>query len=524
VKVLLGIDSGTYSTKGVACLPDGTVLAQARAEHDVAVTRAGYAEQDADGVWWRDFSAVARELVGALPRGAEIAALGVSSCGPCLVPVDDQARPLRAGMLYGVDTRSDPQIAELERRIGRRAIIRLSGSSLTSQYVGPKILWILENEPDVYRRTAKFLTATGYLLLRLTGEAVVDQHHASYFAPYVDLRRGRWDLRHDDGRIDEGRLPRICWSDEVVGSVRGAASSETGIPAGTPVVAGSTDGLTEALSVGVTEPGDLMLTYGSAGIVMLVLDRPRPGRNLWLSAGAFPGEYVLAGGASTTGSITTWFRRELARELIQADAQTIGEAHAKLTDEAERSVVGAHGLLLLPYFSGERSPLSDSRARGVFAGLSLAHTRGDMYRAALEASGFAMRHTIEAMRSTGAPIGRAVAVGGGSESKLWLRIVSDIIGLPQEVPAFRIGASYGDAFLAGVGAGVIADRTSLASEWMRPAGRVEPDRGNVARYDDLYGLYRELYGRTAGTVHALVAFEESRRDEERLALGAERGG
>lgn len=506
MNVLLGIDSGTSSTKGVACRTDGTVIAEARVEHAIAVPAPGLAEQDADRVWWDDFVEVARRLVSGLPAGATIGGLGISTCGPCLVPVDDRGRALRPGILYGIDTRAGVQIAALEARIGRSAISRLSGARLTSQSVGPKIVWLVDHEPEVVRRTAQYLTAGGYLALRLTGERVIDRHQAAYFAPFFDLRRGRWDLRHAAGLVEEAQLPRICWSDEVVGTVLPAAASQTGIPVGTPVVAGSTDGIAEALGVGVVEPGDLAITYGSSGVAMLVLDRPRSGANLWPSAGAFPGSTVLAGGGSTTGAVSAWFRRELARDLVQTDDVTIGQAHVTLAEAAVRSGPGARGLLLLPYFSGERSPIADDRARGVFAGLSLGHTRGDLYRAVLEAAGFAMRHTIEAIGATGAPIRRAVAVGGGSTSDLLPRIVSDIVGIPQTLPAIRTGAAFGVAWLAGIGTGLLGDRSSLADEWIRATTTIEPEPANARRYDELYGLYRSLYRASAPTVHALVDF------------------
>ena len=503
MRVLLGIDTGTHSTKGVACLPDGSLVAEARTEHSISVPRPGFAEQDPDLVWWRDFCIVASRLVAALPRGVKVDAIASSACGPCLVALDHHGVPLRPAMLYGVDARAGVQIAKLEARIGRAAITRLSGSRLSSQHLGPKILWLYENEPDVFARTDKFVTATSYVVFRLTGCQVVDQHHAAYFSPFVDLKHARWDLRYADGLLNESSFPKLCWSNEIVGTVHSLASKETGLPEGTPVVAGSTDGLAEALSVGVVKPGDVMVMYGSAGSVILVLDQPKPAPNMWLSAGVFPGEYVLAGGPSTSGSITTWFREELARDLPQGNTKSIGDAHQTLTSEADESVLGSHGLLMLPYFSGERSPVNDPAARGVLVGLSLSHTRGDIYRAILEASAYAVRHTLEVMESAGAPVKRLVAVGGGSVSRLWLQIMSDVTGFPQDVPAGRIGASYGDAFLAALAVGAVTGREALG-HWVRIEHRVEPDARAMADYDYFYRLYRSLYARTRPIVHALA--------------------
>lgn len=507
--VLLGIDTGTHTTKGVACLPDGTVVALARAEHGLTAAQPGTAEQDAERVWWRDFVAVARELLRQLPAGTIVQGLGVSGCGPCLVPVDRAGTPLRPAILYGIDTRASAEIDGLEREVGRDEIERWSGSRLSSQHVGPKLLWLMAHEPDIYARTDAVLTLNGFLVRRLTGESVVDRHQAAYFAPFVDFRAGRWDLRYARGRVDVRRLPRIVGSDEVVGHVGPDAAKETGLPMGIPVVAGSTDGIADAVGVGVAEPGDLMVTYGSGSIAMLVVGEPRGGPNLWTSGGAFPGEFVVVGGPSTTGSITTWFRRELARDLGADDPDSTRRAHAILSAEAETSGVGARGVMVLPFFSGERSPFSDPQARGMFAGLSLAHTRGDLYRAALEGAGFALRDTIDAITGTGASIRRIVAVGGGTASRTWPQIVSDILGRPQELPTQRAGAARGDAFLAGIAVGAVRERRDV-TRWVGPTERVEPDAQAVAGYQALLPLYRHLYSQTAPAVHALVALAAAR--------------
>lgn len=509
----MGVDIGTYSSKGVICRPNGAVVAEARVEHALSVPRPGFAEHDADKVWWHDFAAISRELTSAVPRGARVAAVASSACGPCLVPVDRSGRPLRPGILYGIDARSEHQIAELEARCGVKEILELSGTRLTSQSVGPKILWLREHEPDVFASTAHFLTATSYIVYRLTGELTIDHHHASYFAPFVDLRRGRWDLRFADGLLTTSVLPEIRWSDERVGQVSPRAAAQTGLPAGTPVIAGTTDGLAEALSVGIIEPGMLMVMYGSTLGLMTLLERPRHAPNLWLSEGAFAGDYVLAGGLSTAGAITTWFRTELARDLPQGTGAQITAAHAILGREAELSPIGSRGLLTLPYFSGERAPFNDPQARGVVVGLNLGHSRGDIYRSVLEGTAFGVRHNLEEMRRVGAGISRALAVGGGVASRLWPQIVSDVTGLTQEIPARTTGASFGDAFLAGLAVGLVSEKASILRDWVQIVDRVEPSKDRSARYDDLYRLYRRLYRATRSVVHDLGSDTQQRSHE-----------
>jgi xylulokinase len=499
-ELLLGIDIGTYSSKGALCRPNGEVVADARVDHGMSVPQPGYAEHDADLVWWADFTALARLLCGKVPPGDRIAGVAASAIGPCLLPVDDQGRPLRPGILYGVDVRATTQIAGLEARYGREALFSLGGMRLTSQAIGPKILWLREHEPETYQRAARFHTASSYVVFRLTGEHVIDRHTASHFNPLIDLDRLAWDDRFADGIVSADQLPALRWSDEIAGHVTPAAAAATGIPIDTPVTAGAVDALAEAVSVGVVRPGDLMLMYGSTAFLILVTEAPRTHPDLWATAGAFPGQHALAAGMATTGSATTWFRDQLGRDLA-ADA---GDGYGRLADEAATSPVGANGLLFLPYLSGERTPLHDPDARGVIAGLSLAHSRGDLYRALLEGTAFGIRHILETMRASGAAIERVVAVGGGATSRLWLEIVSNVAGISQLVPAQTVGASYGDAFLAGVATGVVDDVSALDRDWVRMTGRIDPTPATASAYDEFYALFGELYRGSAATVHALA--------------------
>ncbi len=510
--LLLGIDVGTYSSKGVLCRPDGQLLAEARADHELSVPRPGWAEHDADGVWWADLVALARDLTSRAPTGDRVAAIAVSAIGPCLLPVDAAGRPLRPAILYGVDVRAAEQVDQLEQRYGREALVELGGMRLTSQAVGPKILWLREHEPDVYERADRFLTATSYLVRRLTGETVIDRHTASHFNPLIDLARLEWDERFADGITPLRRLPELRWSDEIVGTVTDAAAAETGIRSGTPVTAGTVDALAEAVSVGVVEPGDLMLMYGSTAFLILVVDDQRSHPDLWATAGAFPGTYALAAGMATTGSATTWFRDEFGRDL-QTSAGP--DPYALLADEAAVSPPGARGLLFLPYLSGERTPIHDPDARGVLAGLALSHRRGDVYRALLEGVAYGIHHNLETMAATGAPIERIVAVGGGTANRLWLQIVSDITGRSQVVPQQTIGAAYGDAFLAGLACGLIGERSDLSTRWVRPGLSIEPGP-DAAAYEPRYRLFAELYRDSRAVVHRLVALTRVEEPPHRL--------
>lgn len=494
--LFLGIDVGTYSSKGVLVAPDGNVLKTQVVEHDLSIPHPGWAEQDADNVWWADVKDICHALLDGYPyKGADVAAVGLSAIGPCLLALDASGRPLRPGILYGVDTRASQQIDTINNCLGEEAIFDFSGMALTSQAIGPKILWLKQQEPEIWNRTTDLMTASSYLIFRLTGEKVIDRHTASHYMPLVNINTLEWstDLAPDLAPLE--MLPRMACSDEVAGVVSQIGASETGLQAGTPVAVGAVDALSEALSVGVVEPGDLMIMYGSTTFFILVLDKPVPDPRIWTVAGIYSGQYNLAAGMSTTGALTRWFRDEFAREL------PIDQAYAQLFAEAERVEPGSGGLLMLPYFSGERTPINDPHARGVVAGLTLAHKREHIFRAILEGVAFGIRHNVETFREIGAPVKRVVAVGGGAKSPFWLQIVSDVAGISQIMPEITVGASYGDAFLAGLAAGIL--KREQLGDWVKIRALIEPDPKRSQLYQPLYQEYLALYQNTRDIVHRL---------------------
>ena len=495
--LLLGIDVGTYSSKGVLTRADGEVLRESVVEHGMDVPRPGWAEQDADAVWWNDVVAICRELLDGEPySGTDVAGVAVSAIGPCLLPLDGDGRPLRKGILYGVDTRASAEVEELADRIGEDEVLRFSKMAFTSQAIGPKILWLQRNEPDVWSRTRWLTTASSYLVHRLTGEHVIDRHTASHSMPLVDMDDLEWSERYAEGIAPLSMLPRLAWSDERAGEVTRPASQETGLREGTPVAVGAVDAMSEALSVGVSRPGDLMVMYGSTAFFILVLDEPSADPRVWMTGGAFAGQYALAAGMATTGSLTRWIRDEFARDLPEESA------YETLFDGASRIAPGSDGLLMLPYFSGERTPINDPEARGVLAGLTLAHTREHVFRSALEGVAHGIRHNLDVFAELGTPIERIVAVGGGTRGGMWPQIVSDVSGRAQDLPEVTVGASYGDAFLAGRAAGVL-EREDL-DRWVRVRERVEPNTDHRGTYDSAHELFRRLYTESRGVVHGLT--------------------
>jgi xylulokinase len=483
----------------------GTILRSHVVEHGLSFPRPGWVEQDAEAVWWGDVVALCRHLLSggssadragtSAISGSDIAGVAVSAIGPCLVPLDERGTPLRPGILYGVDNRAVKQIDELNATIGEDVVYQFSNMVLSSQAVGPKIAWLRATEPDVWRRTKQLTTANSYLVRKLTGESVMDRHIASHYMPLYDPRTNEWSERYAEHIAPLELLPRLGWSDEVAGTITATAAATTGLRAGTPVAVGAVDAIAEAISVGAVNEGDLMVMYGSTTFFVLTLPRPIPNPSTWSLAGPFAGQHQSAAGMATTGSLTRWFRDELARD-VPAE-----EAYGALFSGAARVPPGSDGLLVLPYFSGERTPINDPNARGVIAGLSLTHSRDHLFRAVLEGVAFGVRHNLDAFSELGAETKRVVAVGGGTKGGTWVQIVSDVSGRTQLLPEVTIGASYGDAFLAGLAGGSLT-RDSL-SGWVRIAEIVEPRKQHRELYDRRYRDYLELYRSTADLVHRL---------------------
>jgi xylulokinase len=486
----LGIDVGTFETKGVLVALDGTILATATRPHKMLVPRPGWAEHRAEEDWWGDFVYVAKDLMaqtGIDPR--EIKAVSASAIGPCMLPVDSAGKPLMNGVLYGVDTRAMAQIAALNAQIGEDVILARCGNALTSQSVGPKILWLKETHPDLFSRAAKVLTSTSFLTWKLTGEYVIDHYTAANFSPLYDVGRQDWTGELAD-ILPLDRLPRLQWSTEIAGHVTAAAAAETGLAEGTPVTCGTIDAAAEAVSVGVQAPGEMMLMYGSTIFIIQVTGQPVRDPRLWYAPWLFPGRHASMAGLATSGTLTHWFRDQLARD---AD-------FAQLAAEAADSPKGAKGLLCLPYFSGERTPIHDPLAKGAFFGLDLTHTRADLYRAVLEGIAMGTGHVFETYGELDALPWRVRAVGGGTKNTLWLQATSDCAGVAQEVCDKTIGASYGDAFLAALAVGLATE--SDIARWNPVASRVESQ--DVPAYRKQYPLWRELYLSTRDIAHGLA--------------------
>jgi xylulokinase len=481
----IGVDIGTSSTKGVLVDLSGRVLHTVVINHEVQRPRPGQVEMDGL-IWWQEFVEITRELVEYASE--PILSVGVSGMGPCVLLTDDVGRPVRPAILYGIDSRAGKQIDDLNAALGAAAIFSRCGSELSSQAVGPKLAWVAENEPENWDRARHLFMPASWLAWKLTGEYVLDHHSASQCTPLYDTTALDWHHPWADPLLGQIELPRLGWPGEVAGVISDDAAVQTGLSAGTPVIVGTIDAWSEAISVGAGGAGDLMLMYGTTMFLINTSSERVVTRGLWGTVGAFPQTWNFAAGMATSGAITAWLRTLFG-----------SPDYPTLLAEAAQSPPGSRGLLMLPYFAGERTPIADPDARGLIAGLTVEHSRGDLYRAALEATAFGVRHNIEKMREAGATINRIVAAGGGTQGALWPQIVSDVTGLLQELPEVTIGASFGAAYLAAQAIPEAADAS--ISQWNPPAREIVPNRENSARYDAIYADYLQLYPVTREISH-----------------------
>lgn len=497
----MGIDIGTYESKGVITDADGHVIAYRSCPHVMESPQPGFAEHDAEKVWWHDFCYLSNDLIrssGIDP--ADIKAVGCSTIAPCCLPVDAAGNPLRKAILYGVDVRAGAEIKDLETLFGKDQIFVTCGTPITSQSAAAKIVWIKNHEPEIYRKTARFITGSTYLVAKLTGEYVIDRYTAASWVPLYDIQSNDWSTESLDVFCNSDQLAQCRWTDEIAGSVTAEASRQTGLMVGTPVSVGTADAAAEAISAGVFEPGDMLLMYGSSIFMIHVTEKLTADRRLWTGPYLFPGTTVVSAGMSTAGTLTRWFRDWLAKDLLEIERTSGENAYDLLAKESEAIPPGSEGLIVLPYFSGERTPINDPQAKGMFFGLNLCHSRAHLFNACLEGIGCGIAQHFEIFDDMQIGTKKVMAVGGGVKNPKWLQIVSDISGKIQHTVAEGAGAAYGDALLAALSVGFFKDIHDIG-RLIRIDQTIRPNDQVRKQYQEIKRKYTALYQATAAIMH-----------------------
>lgn len=488
-KLLLGIDIGTSACKVAVFDEDGTVLAQANKDYRVYYPESGWAEQDPEE-WWSAICEGIKEILAEKKVAAdEICGIGVDGQSWSAIPVDRDGNVLDRTPIW-MDTRARDICDRIKRESLAEEIFETAGNDFLPSYTTPKMLWFKEERPEVFRNTYKFLQSNSYIVYKLTDQMSQD-FSQGYGIHFFDMNRltYREELANRLG-LSQELVPALYSCDEVVGEVSEKAAKLTGLKAGTPVVAGGLDAACGTLGAGVYQVGQTQEQGGQAGGMSICTDRALAHKKLILGTHVVPGLWLLQGGTVGGGGTLKWFRQELGQ----------GMSFDELTKEAEKVPAGSGGVLFLPYMAGERSPIWNPDAKGVFYGLSYDKTRGHMIRAVLEGVAFSLEHNLRTAKETGAEAGVLNAMGGAANSLLWTQIKADVTGKTIQVPASDTATTLGAALLAGVGCGIYKDYDEAVRRTIKITRVQEPNterheiyKGAMERYLKLSEKMQEIY-------------------------------
>jgi xylulokinase len=496
LQYFLGIDTSTTSSKALLIDANGQVVAVASSPHTLQTPKPLWSEQD-PREWWGAVSASIKQVLKESGLGAEqIAAIGLTGQMHGLVLLDQAANVLRPAILWN-DQRTQSQCDEIHRRIGKEKFIQISGNVALTGFTAPKILWVQENEPDVYAKVRHVLLPKDYVRYKLTNEYAMDKADGAGTVLF-DLKSRNWSgeiLKTLD--IDPTWMPQTFEGPEFTGKITNEAAAATGLKVGTPVVAGGGDQAAQAVGVGAVEPGIIALTLGTSGVIFATTPSAliEPQGRLHAFCHAMPGMWHFMGVMLSAAGSLQWYRDTLAAGMDFND----------LLKEAEMISAGSEGLQFLPYLSGERTPHPDPLARGAWVGLTLRHGRGHMTRAVLEGVAFGLKDSFALIQAAGlGEIRQVRASGGGTKSALWRQILADVLESELVTVNTSEGAAYGAAILAGVGAGAWPDVPSACKATIQITGAMQPNPQQVESYRNSYGIYRELYPALEPAFHKMA--------------------
>ena len=488
---LLGIDIGTSACKVAVFEKSGTVVAAANGDYPVYYPKEGWAEQDPEEWWSAVCQAVKKVIEKAGIQPEEIAGIGIDGQSWSAIAMDKDGNVLTNTPIW-MDTRAQSICDRLNEEIGADKIFEVSGNSLQPSYTTAKILWYKENLPEVYAKIDKILQSNSYIAYKLTGVMSQDVSQG-YGLHCFDMRKAAWDEEMCKKLgIPMGFLPEICDCDHVVGTVTEKAAEESGLAVGTPVVAGGLDAACGTLGAGVIHPGETQEQGGQAGGMSICMDEYKADPRLILGYHVVPGQWLLQGGTTGGGGVMRWFEREFA-DYERSVAEEKGSSLDQLNEIAEKIAPGSDGVVFLPYMSGERSPIWNPNAKGVFYGLDFAKTKAHMVRACMEGVALSLKHNLEVAKEAGADVEVLRAMGGSANSLLWTQIKSDITGKPIVVPSSDTATTLGAAILAGIGVGMYQDYDEAIRLTVKETRRHEPNPDNRAVYEKTYKTYLNLY-------------------------------
>lgn len=494
---LIGMDLGTTNVKAILLREDGTVIASASRSNQLIFPGSGQVEQDAN-LWWSNAAEIFREITSA--AGPEIVAsikgICVSSQTVTMLPVDKEGTPLRNGLIW-MDSRSASELQFIEDKLGFDHFVKIIGAQPDVAFLPNKILWFIKHEPELFARTKAILQASSFINLKLTGQFTMDIDQAAR-CQCLDITTMDWseEISRVIGVDLHAILPKPAAVNEVIGSVTAQAAAETGLAEGIPVVAGASDAMASMYATGLSRLGEAGESSGTTSLVFVGSDvKSAPDVPVVTKPCAIQGmPYLFDAPINTSGAAIKWY------------LDTFGEADQKLADEKGINVyellnqealtvpAGSNGVMFFPYLLGERAPLWNSHARGMFIGMSLDTTREEMVRAVFEGTAFALRHVMETVKDAGAKANCLRITGGGSKSRTWSMIKASMLKMPVYILDERSGdVPFGDTLIVGNAVGVFPDLTGTIDKLIQVKEVIEPNPEWAAAYDKLYPFYLKMY-------------------------------
>jgi ribulokinase len=508
---LVGSDVGTSSTKSVVIDTDGNTLGKHIVEYPLIVNELGYVEQDPEWYWNAVADTMKKAIYDSKVNPKNIKGVSISALAPACILVDRDLKPLQYAHIW-MDRRATKQCEWLKQNIGEDRVFELSGNIIDPYLAIAKLMWERDNRPDLYKRAYKLQTAADYPAMMLTGKTVTDYSNACLIGIAFDIRKKIWDeklLKEID--IDIDKLPDLYPCEEIIGYVTKEAALRTGLFEGTPVMAGTVDCNAAWVATGAIEDGDASIAMGTAGLIgivhkkdsfmrgMINIIHPADSRNMYTTLSA-----------QLCGVLYKYYRNTYITAEQNAKIDAGIDVYEMMNKEAQAVRPGCDGLIVLPYFQGERTPIWDPFVRGMVFGLSLNHTRGHFIRAIIEGVGYAFRHNYNLLKDSGIKINLPFVMSeGGAKSKLWRQIVCDMLEAPGILTNNSSGASFGNAVLAGVGAGVFKD-FSITKKWVKTIDITEPIEQNIEVYKRYYDIFLELYKRNKDLFLELSILRENK--------------
>ncbi|MCJ7659876.1 MAG: xylulokinase [Anaerolineales bacterium] len=484
-RLLLGIDISTTGAKALLINSDGRVISSATTALILSTPHSLWSEQDPDDWWIGIKLSIRKALAQANANGDDISAIGMTGQMHGLVMLDVSGKVLRPAILWN-DQRTGEQCDEIRTKVGREHLIEISGNDALTGFTAPKILWVRENEPQVYKKVKHILLPKDYIRYKLTGEFAVDRAGGSGTILF-DLAKRTWSEEIIKAlEIPNAWLPPTFEGPEVTGKLNSNAADETSLSEGIPVVGGGGDQAAQAVGVGAVQPGIIALTLGTSGVVFATTESPlvEPEGRLHAFCHAVPERWHFMGVMLSAAGSLQWYRDTLAPDT----------SFNELVAEANSISPGSEGLLFLPYLTGERTPHPDPEARGAWVGLTVRHTRAHLTRAVLEGVAFGIKDSFNLIQSAG--LGEITQVrisGGGAKSQLWQQIMADVLDTELVTVNTAEGAAFGAALLAGVGVGAYNSVYEACEATIQITGKTSPANRVSQKYKDYYIRFQALY-------------------------------